>query len=119
MENVLDEGFVGMKGDWRDTFGFAGTFRFRIITLDFIGRIIMHCHTLTHEDTGMMAWYQIVNVSNQNVYNNQSEWNKLCKYDIQKTLKNENKFEKAAKWCKNNKLQCGVLVGTGFAVAFV
>ena len=48
MHNVGDEGFMAMKGDWRDTLGYAGTFTFRIITLDFIGRNIMHCHTLRY-----------------------------------------------------------------------
>jgi len=122
MENVGNGGFVAMKGDWRDTLGFSGTFTFRVITLDFIGRNIMHCHTLTHEDTGMMAFYQIVNITNnQNVYNNQSEWKRLCKNDKWKIKEIEEKKQehKVVKWCKNNKIHCAGAVGTGIAIAFL
>eukprot|EP01084_Bolivina_argentea_P203144 347005_1 len=89
MENLGPEGFVVQKGDWRDTIGFAGTFTFRIITLDFVGKNIMHCHTLTHEDTGMMAYYQIVNVTDavdDDAYNEKRDWKKLCKANKYKAL---------------------------------
>ena len=66
----------------------------------------------------MMAFYQIVNVSNENVYNNQSEWNKLCKYDKWKTLESEDPYNKAKKWCKSNKAHCAAVMGTGVAMAF-
>ena len=66
----------------------------------------------------MMGFYEIVNISTDNVYNNQTEWNRLCKTDIQKTMEIEHKGKQLKKWCTNNKGHCAALVGTGLAVAF-
>uniref|UniRef100_A0A7S2SET7 Multicopper oxidase n=1 Tax=Mucochytrium quahogii TaxID=96639 RepID=A0A7S2SET7_9STRA len=48
-------------GDWRDTITVPapGNVTIRWVPRDFIGKTVMHCHTLGHEDTGMMANFEI------------------------------------------------------------
>ena len=45
-------------GDWYDTFLGSGTVRFRTDT--FLGKVVMHCHLLEHEDEGCMAVAMII-----------------------------------------------------------
>eukprot|EP00927_Polykrikos_kofoidii_P059631 TRINITY_DN54775_c0_g1_i1.p1 TRINITY_DN54775_c0_g1~~TRINITY_DN54775_c0_g1_i1.p1 ORF type:complete len:796 (+),score=65.50 TRINITY_DN54775_c0_g1_i1:94-2481(+) len=45
-------------GDWVDTYGGAGTVRFR--SDRYTGPVVMHCHLLQHEDEGCMAVSEIV-----------------------------------------------------------
>jgi len=33
----------------------------RMRTRDFVGRVVMHCHFLPHEDPGLMGYYNISN----------------------------------------------------------
>eukprot|EP00933_Yihiella_yeosuensis_P019515 TRINITY_DN15802_c0_g1_i1.p1 TRINITY_DN15802_c0_g1~~TRINITY_DN15802_c0_g1_i1.p1 ORF type:complete len:504 (-),score=55.98 TRINITY_DN15802_c0_g1_i1:299-1810(-) len=53
------------KGDWQDTVQLhsempEGTSFVARMQLDnFIGRMVVHCHILPHEDEGMMAWIDI------------------------------------------------------------
>jgi hypothetical protein len=46
-------------GDWGDTiFDGAGSLTLRFYADKFVGRMVVHCHILTHEDQGMMGlWY--------------------------------------------------------------
>mmetsp|Transcript_4336 Transcript_4336/g.10282 ORF Transcript_4336/g.10282 Transcript_4336/m.10282 type:complete len:557 (+) Transcript_4336:376-2046(+) len=48
-------------GDWHDTIfaGVADKFVIRQNLDYFTGRIVMHCHLLTHEDNGMMLYWNI------------------------------------------------------------
>ena len=43
-------------GEWRDTFPtFDGELTTRFRASDLPGEVVMHCHFLRHEDTGMMV----------------------------------------------------------------
>jgi hypothetical protein len=49
-------------GDWHDTLMISeatGTATVRILTNDFTGKMVVHCHILEHEDEGMMGFIQI------------------------------------------------------------
>jgi len=47
-------------GDWQDNFMYAGgAFKGRFQASSFTGRWIFHCHVLDHEDSGMMAYFQV------------------------------------------------------------
>jgi len=73
------DGFIIQKGDWIDTIGFIGSNIVRQHTNNFNGDVIVHCHFLSHEDTGMMGIYQIVDSypSNLNCDTSTSSSNKL------------------------------------------
>lgn len=49
-------------GDWRDTISVPapGNVTIRWKPLDFTGKTLLHCHTLMHEDTGMMQAFNII-----------------------------------------------------------
>lgn len=49
-------------GDWRDTIIIPPMSKvtIRFIPTDFVGLSLAHCHTLTHEDTGMMIAFNLV-----------------------------------------------------------
>eukprot|EP00930_Biecheleria_cincta_P044254 TRINITY_DN30382_c0_g1_i1.p1 TRINITY_DN30382_c0_g1~~TRINITY_DN30382_c0_g1_i1.p1 ORF type:complete len:1734 (+),score=270.87 TRINITY_DN30382_c0_g1_i1:59-5260(+) len=48
-------------GDWRDTIpAVPGRLTLRFVAADLPGEIILHCHILRHEDTGMMDSFYIV-----------------------------------------------------------
>jgi len=51
-------------GDWHDTLqlsdlGFADTFTIRMQTDSFTGKMVVHCHILSHEDQGMMNFIDV------------------------------------------------------------
>ena len=47
-------------GDWHDTlFDGAGSATVRMYTDTFVGKMVVHCHVLEHEDQGMMGVLQI------------------------------------------------------------
>jgi suppressor of ftsI len=37
-----------------------GSVRMRMTFLDFVGKFVIHCHILGHEDAGMMAVVEVV-----------------------------------------------------------
>ena len=49
-------------GDWRDTIALPapGRVTVRFVARDFLGVSMIHCHTLSHQDLGMAAKYDIV-----------------------------------------------------------
>jgi hypothetical protein len=49
-------------GDWRDTIALPapGRVTVRFVARDFVGVSMIHCHTLSHQDMGMAAKYEIV-----------------------------------------------------------
>lgn len=58
-------GYMFEEGEWYDTISKPKDMddepcvvRFR--TSDFGGRLVMHCHILGHQDSGMMGWVDIV-----------------------------------------------------------
>jgi len=50
-------GDYDIPGDWHDTVQGSGVIRYQPTV--FSGKVMLHCHRLTHEDTGMMAIEQI------------------------------------------------------------
>jgi FtsP/CotA-like multicopper oxidase with cupredoxin domain len=56
-------GFLGEQGEWRDVIspscGGTGTVVARMRTRDYVGKVVMHCHFLPHEDRGLMGYYII------------------------------------------------------------
>jgi len=59
-------GFVAQKGEWRDVLSSdcsnntnGGHVTVRTHTRDFVGKVVMHCHFLPHEDRGLMGFYSI------------------------------------------------------------
>lgn len=62
---LVGNGFNGnynRVGDWHDTVKGTGEIRFR--PTDFTGKLMIHCHRLVHEDTGMMAMEYVGPVGN-------------------------------------------------------
>lgn len=66
---TVDPQFRGLKGVWKDTIWVknptksgAGTYTVRVRTIyrRYIGRAVMHCHILDHEDQGMMQMIEFV-----------------------------------------------------------
>merc|ERR1712048_1104860 len=52
-------------GDWHDTLmvgglGGGATINIRMQTDQFVGKAVVHCHLLQHEDEGMMGYFNIV-----------------------------------------------------------
>jgi len=48
------------EGDWHDSFMYsAGEAKVRFQTSTFTGPYVMHCHILSHEDMGMMAFFNV------------------------------------------------------------
>lgn len=58
-DDIGPNGFLAQKGDRFDTFGAPEIFYIRVYTADFIGKNVIHCHILDHEDFGMMGYYEI------------------------------------------------------------
>ena len=46
-------------GEFYDTIAAPDGCRVRFQFWDFVGRVILHCHKLRHEDRGMMVWLNI------------------------------------------------------------
>lgn len=47
-------------GDWHDTLLYSGGQAIvRLQTAKFTGRYVLHCHILSHEDMGMMTYFQV------------------------------------------------------------
>lgn len=47
-------------GDWHDTLMMGGGQAYvRFLTDTFVGRYVMHCHILAHEDMGMMSYFEV------------------------------------------------------------
>lgn len=47
-------------GDWHDTLMIGGGQAYvRFLTDTFVGRYVMHCHILAHEDMGMMSYFEV------------------------------------------------------------
>jgi len=67
------------KGDWHDTLLFDSTpgATVRFFTDTFTGEIMIHCHYLVHQDTGMMAVANIGGVEGA-TYNNAKELDSTC-----------------------------------------
>lgn len=48
-------------GDWRDTFpALPGVTTMKTLYTDYPGEIVMHCHFMRHEDTGMMSTFHMI-----------------------------------------------------------
>ena len=57
---VVTQGGCGQheEGEWYDTISDGScTVRFR--TIDYGGRVVFHCHVLSHEDNGAMGWVSV------------------------------------------------------------
>jgi FtsP/CotA-like multicopper oxidase with cupredoxin domain len=48
------------SGDWHDTLQLGSDWFLRFRTSEFIGPIVVHCHMLEHEDSGMMGYFKVV-----------------------------------------------------------
>jgi len=59
IQNDLSFGFIAQKGEWRDVVSNMEQYTVRTRTVDFVGKVIMHCHFLPHEDRGLMGYYMI------------------------------------------------------------
>jgi len=59
IQQNLSFGFMAQKGEWRDVVSNNESFTARVRTLDFTGKVVMHCHFLPHEDRGLMGYYEI------------------------------------------------------------
>ena len=47
-------------GDWHDTiYDGSGESTVRFYTDNFVGKMVVHCHVLEHEDQGMMGLYEV------------------------------------------------------------
>jgi len=59
-------------GDWHDVIMMdgldedEGLIELRFRPQDHLGLVMLHCHQLTHEDRGMMAWEKVLNVTEDN-----------------------------------------------------
>jgi len=58
---IQDNGFTAQVGEWRDVVSLCSGGPVRMRTRDFVGKVVMHCHFLPHEDRGLMGYYNISN----------------------------------------------------------
>ena len=50
IQQNLNRGYIGRRGEWSDTFGYICGFKMRMNVRDYYGVQVLHCHFLGHED---------------------------------------------------------------------
>mmetsp|Transcript_9086 Transcript_9086/g.30984 ORF Transcript_9086/g.30984 Transcript_9086/m.30984 type:complete len:449 (-) Transcript_9086:171-1517(-) len=58
MTSPIDNPDLVRPGEWRDTTP-SWNVVVRFPVLDYVGKQILHCHILQHEDNGMMGWFNM------------------------------------------------------------
>ena len=83
-EAIGNNGFIALPKTWWDTLGNepagikSNYIPARFWTRDYDGLIIVHCHLLQHEDTGMMGFFNILNDS----YTGITQWSQCPNYAL-------------------------------------